>query len=140
MKLLSVLVCSIYNFKFFIYKKPKIINTINIPTFKRNITPNLTLYYPLEMSILSVSIRFMGTILLVIFLFCTSFFLILNFFNISVELVNLIFILNINLLISTAFYHVKNALSHFLNETRVFLLCKKIYLYIIPLCKNSIFI
>lgn len=69
MKLLSVLVCSIYNFKFFIYKKPKIINTINIPTFKRNITPNLTLYYPLEMSILSVSIRFMGTILLVIFLF-----------------------------------------------------------------------
>ena len=37
-------------------------------------TPNLTLYYPLQSSILSVAIRFMGTILLIILLFCMSFF------------------------------------------------------------------
>jgi len=37
-------------------------------------TPNLTLYYPLQSSILSVAIRFMGTILLIILLFSMSFF------------------------------------------------------------------
>ena len=43
-------------------------------------TPNLTLYYPLQSSILSVSIRFMGTILLIVLLFCMSFF----FFNYNI--------------------------------------------------------
>jgi predicted membrane channel-forming protein YqfA (hemolysin III family) len=96
------------------HKKSKVINTRE----KKTSTPNLTLYYPLEMSILSVSIRFMGSILLLVFTFCISFFLILNFLNISLEFVSFIFLLNLFLLISTSFYHTVNSLSHFIDDSK----------------------
>ena len=118
MSLLSNFVSYIYNFRFFIYKKPKVVNIRNEITF----TPNLTLYYPLKMSILSVSIRFMGTILLFVYSFCISFFLILNFLNIPLEFISLIFLLNLFVFFLTFFYHTVNSLSHFIDNFKTFFL------------------
>jgi hypothetical protein len=99
------------------HKNPKIENIKKSLT--RIPTPNLTLYYPLEMSILSVSIRFMGTILLLIFSFCISFFLIFKFIDLSLEVINLIFLLSLFLLVSSSFYHVLNSVFHIIpNETK----------------------
>lgn len=94
----------------------------------RTPTPNLTLYYPLQTSILSVSIRFMGTLLLVFGFLSVSVFLILNLSNISFEFLNLIFFLNTLLLISTLIYHVINSLYHYISSIKVTSLVKKISL------------
>lgn len=79
-------------------------------------TPNLTLYYPLQSSILSVSIRFMGTILLIVLLFSMSFFFLITISNLDYKFV--IFILNIlfYVVLTTFFYHSLNSLTHFLKN------------------------
>lgn len=79
-------------------------------------TPNLTLYYPLQSSILSVSIRFMGTILLIVLLFCMSFFFLITIFNLDFKIT--IFLLNVlvYVVLSTFIFHSMNSLTHFLKN------------------------
>jgi len=79
-------------------------------------TPNLTLYYPLQSSILSVSIRFMGTILLIILLFSMSFFFLITIFNFDYKLVILILNLLFYVVLTTFIFHSMNSLTHFLKN------------------------
>ena len=79
-------------------------------------TPNLTLYYPLQSSILSVSIRFMGTILLIVLLFCISFFFLITVFNIDYKIVILCLNVLFYVALATLFYHSINSLTHFLKN------------------------
>ena len=80
----------------------------------KEITPNLTLYYPLQSSILSVSIRFMGTLLLILFFFCINFFSILSIYNINLKIIIIFMLIIIYIIILTAIYHLLNSLSHFI--------------------------
>jgi len=79
-------------------------------------TPNLTLYYPLQSSILSVAIRFMGTILLIILLFSMSFFFLVTVFSINFKLVILILTVLFYVALASLFYHSINSLTHFLKN------------------------
>ena len=79
-------------------------------------TPNLTLYYPLQSSILSVAIRFMGTILLIILLFSMSFFFLVTVFSIDFKLVILILTVLFYVALASLFYHSINSLTHFLKN------------------------
>merc|ERR1712110_1092207 len=79
-------------------------------------TPNLTLYYPLQSSILSVSTRFMGTILLIILLFSMSFFFLITIFNFDYKLVILILNLLFYVVLTTFIFHSMNSLTHFLKN------------------------
>lgn len=83
---------------------------------QRKITPNLTLYYPLPASILSVSIRFMGTILLVLIFFCATFFLLITVYQINFQILSLILTIIFYITISSFLYHILNSLSHFLRN------------------------
>lgn len=83
---------------------------------QRKITPNLTLYYPLPASILSVSIRFMGAILLVLIFFCATFFLLITVYQINFQILSLILTIIFYITISSFLYHIFNSLSHFLRN------------------------
>lgn len=84
--------------------------------YQRKITPNLTLYYPLPTSILSVSIRFMGAILLILIFFCASFFLLITIYQINFQILSLFLTIIVYLTISSFIYHILNSLSHFLKN------------------------
>lgn len=80
---------------------------------KKIITPNLTLYYPLKSSILSVSIRFMGTILLLLVFFSFSVFILITIFDFNFELLCLVLTLLTYLIILSLFFHTINSIIHF---------------------------
>jgi hypothetical protein len=98
-----------------IYKKLKKNNLRknNLKKNQKKITPNLTLYYPLPTSILSVSIRFMGAILLILIFFCMSYFYLITVYYINFQILSLILIIFSYLIVSSFGYHFLNSLSHF---------------------------
>jgi len=101
-----------------IFEKFKQLNLkqVKIKKIKRKITPNLTLYYPLPTSILSVSIRFMGAILLILIFFCASFFLLVTVYQIDFQILSLFLTIILYITISSFGYHILNSLSHFLRN------------------------
>merc|ERR1711963_1166998 len=107
-KNIPLIVLFIFN-KLFISKK-------SFKAIAKKKTPNLTLYYPLQSSILSVSIRFMGTILLIVLLFCISFFFLITVFNIDYKIVILCLNVLFYVALATLFYHSINSLTHFLKN------------------------
>jgi|GEM_PF-4537447 len=107
-KYIPLIVLFIFN-KLFISKK-------SFKAIAKKKTPNLTLYYPLQSSILSVSIRFMGTILLIVLLFCISFFFLITVFNIDYKIVILCLNVLFYVALATLFYHSINSLTHFLKN------------------------
>ena len=75
--------------------------------------PDLVLYYPLESSILSVSIRFMGLILLTLIIVLLSIFIFLEILFLNTKLLSFLMLFMIYLIIISTYYHISNSLSHF---------------------------
>lgn len=129
---LSFLIINFINFIKKVYKKTK---KNNIKKNQKKITPNLTLYYPLPTSILSVSIRFMGTILLILIFFCISFFLLLTIYQINFKILILVFTIILYIIISCFVYHNLESLSHFLKNDKL-----EIESILLKITENKIFL
>ena len=98
----------------------KFVKTHYIDANKSQITPNLTLYYPLKTSILSVSLRFMGVLLTVFLLFFL--FDLMPTLPLVLKLNILIMVFYVSL---TCFYfHVTKSLNHLMKESVLTELCK----------------
>ena len=75
--------------------------------------PDLVLYYPLESSILSVSIRFMGLILLILIIILLSVFIFSKIIFFNIKLLYFILLFIIYMIMIATYYHIQNSLSHF---------------------------
>lgn len=100
---------------FFIFNK-LFVSKKSFKAIAKKKTPNLTLYYPLQSSILSVSIRFMGTILLIVLLFSMSFFFLITVFNLDYKIIILFLNILFYVVLATFIFHSINSLTHFLKN------------------------
>ena len=89
---------------------------ILIPLFNklRVITPNLTLYFPLTSSIISVSIRFMGTFLMILLFTYCCICCVVGAIQVSFIIISFFCIPGITLTGGTTFYHIIKSIEHFL--------------------------
>ena len=81
---------------------------------KGKITPNLTVYYPLPSSILSVSIRFMGTILLLLLYIFFNLFLFTFIFAINFKILSSVSFFIGTICLQSSIHHVLSSGTHFL--------------------------